>query len=287
MNLNNPQQITVNDDIMAVIKKVSRKVNRVDMVYEVISPEQIKVYINGESVGGLSYRYVGRKYQLAVSSPNIRKERTTYGQRNDESLTEMPNRAATIAIEVWVPKTYESIKNEMLRITNSAYISAKYKEEHKIDAVFRKVVGSRTLTNVPNYNLNDYSMHDLFRELINNSSSIDYVKNYFARLCNVPDYLEDLARVEKSRAVCARVSNEGIILRFKPRTNTIEVYDITNWETMKMPTELRSVELLPPQMMLCYSMLNIAEEGNPLWGMGMRIEEHVYYLEESAARGEG
>ena len=286
MNINNPQQIPkVNDDIMAVLKKVSRKVKRMDMVYEVISGEDVKVYINGEKVGGICYRYVGQKYQLAVSSPNIRKERTKYGQRNDESVTEMPNRAAAIAVDVWVPKTYESLMQELLHKTNHAYTNAKYKEETKIDAVFRKLVNSRTLTNVPNYNVNDYAMHDLFRELLNNSSSIDYVKNYFARLCSVSDYLEDLALVEKARAVCARVSHEGIILRFKPRTNTIEIYDRTNWDTFKVPAELRSVELLPPQMMLCYSMLNIAETGNPLWGMGMRVEENVYYLEESAARG--
>jgi len=254
MNIQNPNQHTVHDDIMAVLKKVTRKVARMDMVFEVLSAEQVAVYINGEKVGGVKHRYVGQKYQLAVSSPNIHKERTRYGQRNDEALTEMPNRAAAIAIEHWVPRTY-------------------------------KIVRSRKLANAPAYHTEAYAMHDLFRDLLINSSSVDYVKNYFSNHCNVADYLEDIARVEKARAICERVRNEGVILRFKPRTDTIEVYDITNWEAVQMPTELRSVELLPPQMMQCYVMLNIAEEGVPLWGMGLRVNEHVYYLEEAAARG--
>jgi hypothetical protein len=285
MNIQNPNQHTVHDDIMAVLKKVTRKVARMDMVFEVLSAEQVAVYINGEKVGGVRHRYVGQKYQLSVSSPNIHKERTRYGQRNDEALTEMPNRAAAIAIESWVPRTYEHIKRQVLNDSNGAYTQAKYKEESRIDAVYNKIVRSRKLANAPAYHTEAYAMHDLFRDLLINSSSVDYVKNYFSNHCNVADYLEDIARVEKARAICERVRNEGVILRFKPRTDTIEVYDITNWDTLLMPTELRSVELLPPQMMQCYAMLNIAEEGVPLWGMGLRVNEHVYYLEEAAARG--
>lgn len=299
--INNPLNLDVNANLTPIINKLARK--RPYYEFDVEDSSSYAVFINGELVGKLrsTKQYAnasGTVDYYCIDSPNtINNSRKLHWQRNTESVTTKESSAIRLGLEHFVLQPSAARKKGFCDQILAYYNNAKYVIEAKMDKVTRDIVTERSkaqaITGVY-YHQNEWSMHSILTSVL--TGTLD-LRTYMASIVDIDDYLKWNLLVTEYRNIVKRANEEGLYVEFLPRTNAVRVYDQTHWARPShrglflgseadrvAPYLYRSYETLPPEVMQPIAMLQISGGTQPVLGVGAKIDETLYYIEESAVK---